>query len=348
MNPAAQPSASSPDDREIASTALAWLLEREEGFSPDRNEEFVRWCAEDPRHARAVARAERGLGLLQQLPAVRSTIEARLATPPHASGSSSNVSYFPRRLALWCSGIAAALVLGALVFWAQRFGGSATTYATSGAIQRQLALPDGSILDLNRHTELSVRQTAHERRIELRSGEAFFNVAHDGSRPFVVSVDGVRVRAVGTAFSVRRSPDGIAVVVAEGRVEITSSESSAASGGAVGAPTVGLGERAWLPRSASHAAPQVEKLAPRELRAALAWQAPEVDGAGRPLGEIVREFNRHNRTQITIGDPAIAARRIGGSFAPEGVEALIRLLEQEGDIVVQRRSSDDIVLRIRP
>lgn len=346
-NPAISASAGASEDPEIASAALAWVLEREEGFSPDRNEAFVRWCSADPRHATAVSRAERGLGLLTQLPAARPLIEARLAEE-EAAKSASTVDFLRPRLAAWFAGIAAVFLLGAVLYFSNRPKISEASYATSGSIQRQLALPDGSVLDLNSHTALSVRQTARERRIELRAGEAFFTVAHDASRPFVVSVDGVEVRAVGTAFSVRRAPEGITVVVAEGRVEIAATNAAAPVRAGGPASTVGLGERARLGRGTSDFSPQVEKLAPGELRQALAWQAPKTDPGGRPLGEIVREFNQHNRAQITIADPAIAARRIGGSFSPDGIEALIRLLEQEGDILVDRRNAGEIVLRTAP
>lgn len=345
MNPATRPDAPSPEDAEIASTALAWLLEREEGFAADREAAFVRWCAADPRHASAVARTERGLGLLQQLPAVRGTIESRLANETRATPASGAVFYLQPRVVAWFAGIAAALALGAFLFFSKQPAGAEITYATAETIQRQLGLPDGSVLDLNRHTALSVRQTARERRVELREGEAFFTVAHDASRPFVVSADGVQVRAVGTAFSVRRVPDGVTVVVAEGRVEITRKDANDPARAALGASMVSPGERARVRRGVQEFPAEVEKLAAGDLRDALAWQAPKMDLAGRPLDEIVREFNRHNRTQITIAAPAIAARRIGGSFAPDSVDALLRLLEQEGDIVVERRNSGEIVLR---
>src|SRR3546814_10056817 len=60
--------------------------------------------------------------------------------------------------------------------------------------------------------------------ITLEEGEAWFQVAHDAHRPFVVDVGSVRIRAVGTAFSVRRNPEGVDVMVTEGVVETRSEE----------------------------------------------------------------------------------------------------------------------------
>ena len=60
--------------------------------------------------------------------------------------------------------------------------------------------------------------------------------------------------------------------------------------------------------------------------------------------EIVAEFNRYNRRQLVIGDPALASMRFGGSFTPTGYASLIELLEQDFGVVVERRS-DEIILR---
>src|SRR6202035_408397 len=67
-----------------------------------------------------------------------------------------------------------------------------------------------------------VELTPQERHIRLDDGEAFFEVAHDAGRPFVVQVGNTRVIAVGTKFSVRRNGDDIRVVVTEGKVRVES------------------------------------------------------------------------------------------------------------------------------
>ena len=56
-----------------------------------------------------------------------------------------------------------------------------------------------------------------------RSGEAYFTVAKNPGRPFVVAAGGVGVRAVGTAFNVRLDSDAVEVLVTEGRVQVSRS-----------------------------------------------------------------------------------------------------------------------------
>jgi len=338
------PSSELPEESPIDSAALAWLLERDEGFGPGRDEAFSRWCAADPRHDAAVTRAERGLRILAQLPDVRAPIAQHLAASHRAVPDRRWSSLHPR-WAAWWSGLAAAFAILAVGWWVLAHRTRETDYATATAVQRQVGLADGSVLDLNSHTALSVRLTARERRVVLRAGEAHFAVAHDAARPFIVVVDGVEVRAVGTAFSVRRALDGVAVVVTDGRVEIVQVGGLDAPRVTNRSPQVAVGERAWVSRADSGLPPRVDKLDASALRAALAWQSPAMNSASLPLVEVVREFNRHNRTQFVIADAEIAGRRIGGSFVLDRVEALIRLLELESDIVLERRGPDEIVVR---
>ncbi len=95
-----------------------------------------------------------------------------------------------------------------------------TIAATAVGAQRELPLPDGSRVVLNTETEIAVAYTPAERRLELRRGEAHFIVTKDSARPFVVSVDGVAIRAVGTTFNIRRRGDTADVLVTEGRVRV--------------------------------------------------------------------------------------------------------------------------------
>ncbi|MEJ1961315.1 MAG: FecR domain-containing protein [Gammaproteobacteria bacterium] len=71
---------------------------------------------------------------------------------------------------------------------------------------------DGSAITLNTDSQLRVALTEAERRVDLKQGEAFFEVAKDSTRPFVVEAGRKRVVAVGTKFSVRRDGDFVEVV----------------------------------------------------------------------------------------------------------------------------------------
>ncbi|MBD8487761.1 DUF4974 domain-containing protein [Echinicola sp. CAU 1574] len=97
------------------------------------------------------------------------------------------------------------------------------TVETSIGKEFGLKLSDGTEVYLNPLTKMTfpIAFDKKERMVEL-SGEAFFKVSHDASRPFYVTVDGMKVQVLGTSFSVRSYEDeGFAeTVLVEGKVKI--------------------------------------------------------------------------------------------------------------------------------
>lgn len=78
--------------------------------------------------------------------------------------------------------------------------------------RRQIALEDGSQLQLNSNSAVDVKFDGHQRVIELLQGELWVDVAKDAQRPFVVRTDQGTATALGTRYLVKRAPDGTTVV----------------------------------------------------------------------------------------------------------------------------------------
>jgi transmembrane sensor len=340
---------SDPDHSQIEDAAIAWLSERDDGFSPAREREYAQWLRADPRHTAAVARLEQTLGLLHELPQFRIELNTAFdrAAPvlafPSAVAEAAPARGFRRwpRAFAWI-GVAAALAIGAFTGWRALQSAPATYYATTAAGYERARLEDGSTLELNASTTLKVQFTAAERRVKIETGEAHFAVAPDVARPFIVSAGEVEVRAVGTAFNVRYAATGaVEVIVTEGKVRVgqTGPESSTATT----VPLVTASERLVLPRQTP--APVVEKISSAALRESLAWQSPLADFADAPLAEVVARFNARSHVQLFLADPALADRRIGGTFALDEAEAFVRLLERDGEIIGERRGEAEIHLR---
>ena len=344
MNPLPQKTASTDDAIETA--AAEWLCEREEGFATGRAQAFAAWRAADPRHEAAVAETERAMELLAEMPAVRAPLEARIAEVMQP------VAPFVRwggfRPPVWTAGLAAALVLAAGVWrLAPERSNGPQRYVTAAARQQQIALNDGSVLNLNVSSEVSVRLTPNERRVTLASGEAHFAVAHDTARPFIVTAAGVSVRAVGTAFSVRMGEAGVEVLVTEGKVEVTRDAISAEA--AVASPSrLVAGERAVISRAVSVANAPIERVSAEVLSVAVRWHSQVMTFSDLPLREAVVLFNRRNETQLVLADEKLGSQKIGGTFAADQVEAFVRLLEKDGDVVAERRGAREIALRRAP
>ena len=228
-------------------------------------------------------------------------------------------------------GLGAALAAGIAAF---ALWGGPTRYETPIGGREVIGLADGSQAELNTHTTIADRYDARVRRLELRSGEAFFTVAHDRAHPFVVDAGRVRVIAVGTAFSVRRDEDRVRVLVAEGVVRVERSDGD-------GAPAlVSNGAQA----RADGRGIAVTPLGTAAVAAGLEWRAGMLVFERTPLAEVANEFNRYNRAQITI-HPALAARPIGGMFRATDPQAFARLMSADPAIASAMGADGAILLR---
>jgi transmembrane sensor len=177
-------------------------------------------------------------------------------------------------------------------------------------------LADGSLVAINTTTALDVTMKPKSRQILLRRGEAWFQVAKDAERPFVVSAGHVRVRAVGTAFSVRRDGDGVDVMVTEGVVETW------VEGQTGPRQRLAAGNRIQL---VGYTAPVVAE-SPSEIERSLAWRNGEIALDGESLGDAAGQFNRYNSRQIVIDDADLARERFVGLFRtnePESFAAAV-------------------------
>ena len=339
-----------PDDP-IEEVAADWLTLRAEGLSSTQKREFERWCRADPRHAAAIAHLEAACALLEKMPLVRAELQPVVEFPVQPRRFAP-VKPFPVLRVI--GAMAAALALAALGGWQwARPQPSAQRYATSAGGYERVVLADGSVVELNAHSEVRVDLLPGERRVALVQGEAHFTVAHDPARPFIVSAHGVAVRAVGTAFNVRLAATAVEVLVTEGKVSVT--DPATPSAAAVAPTLMTAHERTLIatapalsaaaPTGSLAPAPVVEKITSEALRAALSWQERKLVFSETPLRDVVAQFNRRNRLQLLLGDAALAERPVGGTFAADNVEGFVRLLEGSGTITVERRDETTVVLR---
>lgn len=210
----------------IEATAAAWLAQRDDGLTREQAAEFARWRGADVRHEAAVMRLEATWSALQQLR------EYRPEAARHPDRDLLRASVPRRRLIPFpplaaTAALAASLALAA-VWWfsvAERQSEPvAQTHATTVDGYERVSLADGSIVELNSASEVSVSFSPAERRVRLVRGEAHFTVAKNPARPFLVEAGTLAVRAVGTAFNVRLGGKDVEVLVTEGRVAVADAD----------------------------------------------------------------------------------------------------------------------------
>jgi transmembrane sensor len=336
----------------ILEAASLWLARRDRGLTPAEQDSYMQWLAADPRHTEALAQhaaaLERMMQLYEWTPAHDTEPNPELFAPaPDRQRGKGSWTWTLRAAA------AIAVMLTAFALFRSSPENSQLAKAPESylRVNDTVALPDGSRAQVKDGSRIVVQYSATERRVQLAGGEAHFSVWKDPARPFIVSVGKVEVRAVGTAFNVRVNTAAVEVLVTEGKVSVAD----------VAQPQrmealVTVGERAVVPMGdpagatpgTAPAAPVVTPVTMEDIASELAWQKPRLEFFETPLAEAIAEFNRLNRHQLALADPALGAERIGGTFRPDNVEAFVRLLEETNQITGVPDGENRTVLRKLP
>lgn len=222
----------------------------------------------------------------------------------------------PRRLAPFFAALtaaAAALVVAPMVW--RSYEGAPVTYSTASGETQDVALADGTHIRLDGASKLTVRLGWTARRVEMADAQATFDVAHDPSKPFLISVGDQQVRVVGTEFNIRHYDKAVVVSVRRGIVEVRQP--------ALGAQPIARLTKGQELRHNEGAAQSTR--AEVNPDAAFAWTQGRMVCEERPLSEIVGDLNRRYPTPIRLG-PAAAGLRFSGVLELGDQEALVRRL----------------------
>lgn len=297
---------------EIETEAARWVMRLDrEGRTSALEAELEQWLAGDVRRRGAFLQAEAAWLRLDR---------AHLLGPQAVPARRLRSRGLPRRALFAGLGALAAASVAAVVLL-----NLPETYATGVGEVRRAPLADGSTVALNTDSRLDVTLRPEERRIRLGRGEAWFQVAKDADRPFVVEAGLVRAEAVGTAFSVRRREGGADILVTEGVVRAW------AVGSEGRAIELRAGAKAFVSDRAE-VAMQVEN-APGIDRE-LAWRSGRIDLEGETLGYAAREFNRYNSRKLVIS-PELRDERLYGVFRIDDPEGFARTVGTSLDAKVQ-------------
>ncbi|WP_228892929.1 FecR family protein [Pseudoduganella aquatica] len=280
----------------IDNEAFEWVTRKfARGLSEEESAQFNAWYAADTRHQGAYVRAMAIYNAIDLATAPQSL------APEHARAAKRPLSSRRGWMAAAMVACVAATV-GVMSFSAVH---DDKVLATAKGEFRKVPLQDKSIATINSGSRIAVEFTQHQRKIELQQGEAWFEVAKDKSKPFIVASGDARIRAVGTAFSVRRFEQGTEVLVTEGTVEVWSEGRNAER------RQLTVGERAFLAPGAS---PISVSRQPAEVSRKLAWREGKLVLKNQTLSDAVADFNRYSAKPIVIADAALGGKRLFGQY----------------------------------
>jgi transmembrane sensor len=357
MNDPRPPSAARHDAADVANEAAIWLARRDRGFTPAERTQFEGWLAH-PDHAQAWREIEGPFAALDRAAHFRPRDGSTPDPDLLLTGSSR-----PRRTAAWtwlAGGVAAAAAV--LVFGVLQPAAPMAPAPTRSLVVRnvpeRVTLPDGSFIDLKAGTRVEPAFTATERRVRLPGGEAHFVVAKDVIRPFIVVIDDVEVRAVGTAFTIHASAATVEVVVTEGRVRVDDRAGRSLvnlphSAATDTPPVLDAGHFVVIPTAAPERAPAPVQTATTEvLERSAAWRSAWLEFGDTPLADVVREFNRHGARHsnliLKLANDATGQVLVSGAFRADSAEAFVRLLESSFGITATPATDGSVLLRRGP
>lgn len=222
--------------------------------------------------------------------------------------------------------VAATLAIGLI--------GSKDVLRTAVGEQKIVRLEDGSRVRLDTDTRLRVRFSDGARRIELVSGQAYFEVAADASRPFTVEAAGTVVRAVGTKFDVRRDGDAVRAILVEGVIEVISLATPSGKWRLSPGQQIATGQPNPAPVSV-------------DVPKATSWTTGRIVFDGIPLAAAVAEVNRYSRDQVTLEDPTLSRVAVSGAFDSGDTKAFVAAVTSLHDLEARTLPSGDIRL-VRP
>jgi ferric-dicitrate binding protein FerR (iron transport regulator) len=191
-------------------------------------------------------------------------------------------------------------------------------------------LSDGSIITLNKNTELSYPSLfkSKTRTVKLK-GEAFFKVTPNKAKPFIIDVDNVTITVVGTAFNVKNYDSSTQVIVESGIVQVSRGDQSI---------QLHKGEQVFIK---NNIAPFEKSIVKDSLYNY--YRTKKIICNATPLPDVIATINEAYNAHIVLGDDAVKQLHLSTTFKDENLETIINIIQQTFDLRVTQQGDSTIL-----
>ncbi len=352
---------------DLTTEASAWLAQLEsESMKSDDLAAFKEWVERSPAHKREIRRLASLSNDLNILAEMAGPLR-EAANKQRQIGNIRSKIKWPKLNALASFGLVVTfMVLGNFFINTLEQVNSPILYTTNVGVHREIELNDGTVIGLNTDSKIEIDYSPMRRKVRLLKGEAFFQVAHNPDRPFIVYAGEKSVKAIGTAFIVSLLPKAFEVTVTEGKVELSNTANITNN------PTLdALGIHQSIQRPAISEAPAmpiflsagetvtydpdesskvltdvIETVSEREMQRRLSWKDGLLDFSETPLIDVIDDLSRYTDMKIEISDPALRNLKFGGLFRTDELQALFSALETTFAIKIEKINEKHVRLSL--
>lgn len=305
------------DAGNLKDEAIEWLIRL--GETPETSalqDEFEAWRSQSPAHSAAWEKACLMWAAMGEAPAFYE------ATPVEARANAAVAPHRRRWGGLVLAGTSAIICIAVvLVVGPAMLLRLEADYRTGTAESREVALPDGSRVELGADSAIASDFSSGVRQVRLLAGEIYLDVAHDGSRPFRVISRDLGVEVLGTAFNVRVDGEGTEIGLERGSVRASASVADHAVD-----ETLAPGDLLAVDRETGKTHRQAVA-----LDAIGAWRTKRLFVTDATIGSVVEQIRRYHPAWIVIADPGFSNLRVTGIFTlSDPDKALLALVAPHG------------------
>lgn len=196
------------------------------------------------------------------------------------------------------------------------FIGPIQTISVAYQLQQKIDLPDGSMVTLDAGSEFSYPEEFSDEREVYLKGEAFFEVAHNAEKPFIVCTDKAIVKVLGTEFNVRswQGNEKITVAVADGKVSFRNADKSDEVFIMKGQVSSIIGDNI----------PSIPEAA--DITRHLSWRTKEIGFQSTPLNEVLSQLERWYGLSFVLPDNSFGSDKITIYIENRPIEEVLELL----------------------
>lgn len=304
-------------------------------LSPEEEKSLAEWLNASPDNARYLSDAQ---WLWDQVPKGQAPPSREPDTEKALQKVKKQLHSRPQQspfrvVRYWIPAAAAALafVAAALFFFPRNSTDAPMTLATADALLTD-TLTDGSVITLNRHSGMVIASgfNQKERRVRL-SGEGYFKIAPDQTRPFVVEVAQLEVTVVGTAFNVDALTENntVEVTVTEGKVRLKSDRQT---------ELLLPGESAIYDKASG----QITRQTAPNVNVK-AWQDRRFVFDNTPLQAVIQHLNAVYNINISLKNKALEQCPLTARFDNQPLERILDILADTFSFTLER-NGNNIVL----